>query len=209
MAIQYIVRATVVDIRQDTPGPHDMFLVDSNVWYWLTYSRASQADQPPYHYQTYDYPEYINRARAVGASLLRCELSLAELAHLIERTERDIWLRRSAPASGSPKEYRHNYPSERANVVAEIDAAWSQVKSLAKPLAVQVDESLADAALVRLQSQPLDAYDLFLIEAAARTGTLQFITDDGDFATVPGIIVFTSNHHLIRTAQAQGRLVQR
>ena len=40
MAINLTVQATVVDIRSDTPKPYDTFLVDSNVWYWLTYIRA-------------------------------------------------------------------------------------------------------------------------------------------------------------------------
>jgi hypothetical protein len=39
MAINYTVQAEVVDISADTPKTEDAFLVDTNVWYWLTYSR--------------------------------------------------------------------------------------------------------------------------------------------------------------------------
>lgn len=36
MSVNYTIRADVVDIRQDHPKPDDVFLVDTNVWYWLT-----------------------------------------------------------------------------------------------------------------------------------------------------------------------------
>ena len=51
MAINYTVQAEVVDISADTPKTEDAFLVDTNVWYWLTYSRASQSARPPAYYQ--------------------------------------------------------------------------------------------------------------------------------------------------------------
>jgi hypothetical protein len=34
------VRANVIDIQRDRPQTGDRFLVDTNVWYWLTYSRS-------------------------------------------------------------------------------------------------------------------------------------------------------------------------
>ena len=43
----------------------------------------------------------------------------------------------------------------------------------------------------------------------SREGMIQVITDDGDFATVPGIQVFTANRNVIQTAQTQGRLLNR
>jgi hypothetical protein len=40
-------------------------------------------------------------------------------------------------------------------------------------------------------------------------GVLQLITDDGDFATVPGIQVFTANRNVINAARSQGKLQTR
>ena len=207
MAVNYTIRADVVDIRQDVPKPDDVFLVDTNVWYWLTYTRASQAEQPPKNYQINDYPSYIGKAISAKIQLHRCGLSLAELAHLIERTEREIYSR-SNGALGS-KEYRHNHSTERANVVAEIQTAWSQVNTMAQTLDLQIDEQVTNAALSRLSSQPLDGYDLFILEAISKAGVVKVITDDGDFVTVPGIQIFTANHPVIKTAQSQGRLMTR
>ena len=93
MAIHYNIRADVIDIRNDIPKPEDTFLVDTNVWYRLTYTRASQADAPPKSYQASDYPSYIGKALSAKSNLRRCGLSLSEVAHLIEKTEREIFIR--------------------------------------------------------------------------------------------------------------------
>lgn len=207
MAVNYTIHADIVDIRQDMPKPDDVFLVDTNVWYWLTYTRASQADQPPKNYQINDYPSYIGKAISAKSKLHRCGLSLAELAHLIERTEREVYSR-SNGALGS-KEYRHNHSTERAHVVAEIQTAWSQVNTMAQTLDLQIDELATNAALSRLSTQLLDAYDLFILEAISKAGVVKVITDDGDFVTVPGIQVFTANYTVIRAAQAQAKLMNR
>jgi hypothetical protein len=79
MAINLTVNASVVDIRKpsvvdihsDTPSSSDIFLVDTNVWYWMTYQRASSGDQPPKSYQTNQYPSYISQALSMGSRLIR------------------------------------------------------------------------------------------------------------------------------------------
>ncbi len=201
MAVQYTIQAEVVDIRSDLPKKDDIFLVDTNVWYWLTYTKASTSSR---WYQVTDYPSYLAKACAAQALLLYCGLSLAELAHIIEKTEREIF-----SATLNPKEYRHNYPVERANVVAEVQAAWSQVISIAVSTDITVDESTTNASLVRFQTQPLDGYDLLILEAMDRGGTVKIITDDGDYVTVPGIQIFTANQNAIAAANNQSKLLVR
>ncbi|MBF0537928.1 MAG: hypothetical protein HQL03_06710 [Nitrospirae bacterium] len=61
----------------------------------------------------------------------------------------------------------------------------------------------------RLDTEQLDGYDLFIIEAMSRASITKVITDDGDFATVAGIEVFTANDNVINAAQSQGRLTTR
>lgn len=207
MAIDYSIHAEVVDIRSDIPKPGDAFFIDTNVWYGMTYDRASHADQPPKPYQIRDYPAYIGKARKAGARLCRCGLSLAELAHLIEKAEREIFFRTNGKIG--TKEFRHNRLAERTDVVEEAQTAWGQIKAIGAPIALLVDEMTTDAALTRFRTQPIDGYDLFLLEAIAKAGITQIITDDGDFATIPMIQVFTSNHNVIKAAQNQAKLVKR
>lgn len=77
---------------------------------------------------------------------------------------------------------------------------------MADPLAVTIDDMTATAALNRLQTEKLDGYDLFILESMKNHGVVQVITDDGDFATVSGIQVFTANRNVIAAAKDQGKL---
>ena len=207
MPINYNVRAEVIDLRSDTPRDDDMFLVDTNVWYWLTYTQASTYSM---QYQIRDYPAYIAKALATKCLLSYCGLSLSELAHNIEQTERRIFNSRSSiPNSVRAKEYRHNYPAERTKVVSEIEIAWSQVISIAASTDITINEALTNAALNRFKSQILDGYDLMIIEAMDKAGISQVITDDGDYVTVPGIKIFTANKNAIASAKSQGKLIVR
>lgn len=95
------------------------------------------------------------------------------------------------------------------NVVAEVQSAWSQVKALAVPVNLTVDDATTDAALNRFQTQAVDGYDLLLLEAISRAGAgkIKIITDDMDYAVVPDIQVFTSNNNVIQAANTQKKLL--
>jgi predicted nucleic acid-binding protein len=203
MAINYTVQAQVVDITADTPRADDVFLVDTNVWYWMTYPHATSFVSRP----SSEYPAYLNKALGANSKIHHSGLSLAELAHLIEKTEREIYEKAVGPIK--PKEYRHNIAGERSRVASEIQAAWGQVTTLADPLTVNIDAPTTAAALHRLQNEKIDGYDLFILESMKSHDVVQVITDDGDFATVPGIQVFTANRNVISAARNQGKLLTR
>jgi hypothetical protein len=203
MAINFSIQANVVDITVDVPKALDVFLVDTNVWYWMTYSNASSFVPS----QLSDYPGYINKALGQNSKIHHSGLSLAELSHLIEKTEREIYER--TVGNIKTKEYRHNISTERSRVTSEIKSVWGQVTSLADPLTVSIDALTASAALTRIQSEKVDGYDLFILESMKNHGVVQVITDDGDFSTVPGIHVFTANRNVISAARLQGKLIVR
>lgn len=207
MPINYVIQAEVFDIAADTPASADRFLVDTNVWFWMTYTNAGHGEPAWRAGVMTAYATYVNAAATVGADLRWTGLSFAELAHLIEKTERKIF--EGTHGATKPKEFRHNHPAERTQVGTEIQSAWSQVKTLAQAATVTIDEPTTDAALSRCLLQTVDGYDLFLLEAMNKDGMIQMITDDGDFATVPGIQVFTANRNVLAAAQAQGKLATR
>ncbi|HDR9174198.1 TPA: PIN domain-containing protein [Burkholderia vietnamiensis] len=207
MAVNLTIAAEVVDITRDRPQPNDVFFVDTNVWYWLTYSKASACGAR--HYQVTSYPNYTNNALSAGSTIYQSGLSLAELTHLIEKSERDIYQLANSALQITAKEYRHNYPNERANVSSEIQVACSQVASLGSPLSITIDGPTSSACLARVPTEAVDGYDLFILESMRANGITQVITDDGDFATIPGIRVFTANRNVVQTARAQNRLIVR
>lgn len=121
MTINLTVRAEVIDVRTDTPQPSDTLFVDTNVWLWQTYglppesnlNRARRAEQ-----KLRLYTRYLNAALVRGVQLKYCGLILSELAHVIEKTEFDIFKRSNRVDLLSAKAYRHNYPDEHAMVAS-------------------------------------------------------------------------------------------
>ena len=207
MSINYSVQAEVIDIRTDFPKKDDVFYVDTNVWYWLTYTRASQADRPPAPYQIKDYPEYVNRVLSTNAFLKRSTFSLGELAYRIEMTEYDIYVKNNAEVP--KKEFRHNCIGERKAVTAEIETAWGQINQMSGLVGGGVDDVLATAAIEQINMFPIDAYDACVLNLLRKKECVNIITDDGDFASVPGIKVFTANASVLAAAQNQKKLIQR
>lgn len=206
MTVNLVVQAEVIDLQSDRPRIDDLFLVDTNVWFWLTYANAGYArGADPNKIRAYS--NYLRSALSKGATLTYSGLILAELTHIIEKTEREIYMQAHAPLK--PKEYRHNLPHERNRVVAEVQGAWSQVEAIAAPANLTINDTTTNAALTRFQTQAVDGYDLLILEAASRERLTQFITDDMDYVTVPGIQVFTANPTSIQSANNQGKLIVR
>lgn len=208
MTVTLNVQAEIIGIRTDTPQPGDIFFVDTNVWLWQTYPNATTSFSSSIKKSRY-YTAYLSAALSNGATLTYSGLILSELAHVIEKTERDIYSRSYGAIQA--KEYRHNLTLERAKVVAEVQAAWSQVEAIAVPVDLTIDEATTNAALTRFQTQALDGYDLLMLEGISRAGAgqVKIITDDMDYAVVPEIQVFTSNNSVIQSAIAQNKLLVR
>jgi predicted nucleic acid-binding protein len=204
MPINYTIAADIVDIHKDTPSKDDAFFIDTNVWYWMTYTKASAKS-----YQTHDYQKYVNSLLAAGSKAFYNGLSLAEIAHQIEKTELAIFNRSKTSLEINLKEFRHNHILERNKVVGEIETAWAQVKSMAEFLELTIDALITDSSLNRLKTQKVDGYDLFFLELMAQHHITQILTDDGDFATIPGIKMFTSNINVINAARQQNKLLNR
>jgi hypothetical protein len=207
MPPRYTVRAQVIDIRTDTPRPDDAFLVDTNVLYWTIYSGAGALAGSATPAQMSSYSAYFWQGIGAGATAYRTGVCLAELTHLIEQNERDAYA--TGVASVSTKQYRHNLSSERTRVVGEIQKVWAKVKLHSQSLTLLMDDATSDAVLLRLSTQPVDGFDLFLLEAMSTADVNQVLTDDGDFCTVPGLQVFTANPRVIAAARSAGLLVVR
>jgi len=207
MTINLNIQAEIIHLCYDTPQQQDIFLVDTNVWLWQTYSQIASARTIK---KIQAYTPYIKKARTHGATLVYSGLIFAELTHVIEKTELSIYNERTK-SKLTQKEYRHNYPKERDNVIAAVESAWKQVESLAIPIDLTVNDQTTHAALSRFQRQALDGYDLLLLEAISQSGSgqIKVITDDMDYSVVPNIQVFTNNGLVIQQATQQRKLLVR
>ena len=152
-------------------------------------------------------PELRQAGTRAQAKLLRCGLSLCELAHQIEQAEFEVF--QQGHPNEKAKEFRHNYALERRSVATSLLAAWRIIKSMAGPLDLTVDDRATDAAMATFESQLLDGYDLLFVHAMSTAGINQVLTDDGDYCTVPGLQLFTANRQVIEASRAQGKLLTR
>ncbi|MCG9890340.1 MAG: hypothetical protein MH252_04630 [Thermosynechococcaceae cyanobacterium MS004] len=210
MSVNLDIQAEVVDIKSDVPQHSDIFLIDTNVWLWQTYPNAGTGQRNA-QAKILDYGAYLKVARQNGSMLAYSGLILAELAHVIETTEYTIYKTRNSLSSLKIKEFRHNLTVERANVVNLVKSAWTQVKNLAVPVEITINDLTTDLALSRFQTQALDGYDLLILESISKAdpGQIKIITDDMDYTVVPGIQVFTTNYLALQEATAKGKLLVR
>ncbi|HCM6912316.1 PIN domain-containing protein [Klebsiella aerogenes] len=201
MAFSGTILADVYDIGNYTPKEHDVFLVDTNVWYWMTYSKGIPANRQYLN----AYNSFINLSLTNNSTLFHSGLSLAELAHIIEGTERKIHegiLRKSIQT----KEFRHDYSKERSAAMKEVETSWLQVKSLAQQVELNICNETTDSCLSNMQTNTLDGYDLMIHECMKNHQITNIITDDGDYTSVPGINVFTCNKNVISAARSQKKI---
>jgi len=210
----FSVNAVVVDLRNDQPRNTDKFLIDSNVLYWFGYTRSTQDPKLGQSRITLigEYTKYINIAIKLKSVLYKATLSFAEVAHIIEGTERRIFSKKQGLKTEiETKRFRHDYPTSRQGVVIEIQNTWSMIDSITKnnTLDVTVDTPLITKSLQRIQTEAVDGYDCFMIEALLASGITQVITDDADFGQVAGLTIFTANNKLLTEAHNQNKLIQR
>ena len=69
--------------------------------------------------------------------------------------------------------------------------------------------TIRSRTLLRFATQPVDGFDLFLLEGMSRAGITQVLTDDGDYSTVPGLEVFTANPRVLAAARSASLLLVR
>lgn len=203
------VRARIVDIRSDQPTPDDRILLDTNVLTWIVGCRSGQGTPQPQarHYQLYNYPRYVTDALRAKAILYRCGVSFTELAHHIERTEFHYFLRRFPHTS--QKNFRHGHPKQRQAVTTQIHAAWNTVKSFTEPIGTTMSDATITSVCRQLHSMAIGPFDLILLESMRDAGLSQLLSDDSDFATVDGLMLFTANPVILNAAKAQGKLLLR
>ncbi|WP_228371224.1 hypothetical protein [Trichormus azollae] len=113
MAINITIQADVIDIRNDNPQKSDIFLVETNLWFWQTYTNLGFNAKPDQLKKIRSYSKYLNLALSNEATLTYSALTLAELSHIFEKTEYKIYIKSNGYLAIT--KYRHNYPAERAN----------------------------------------------------------------------------------------------
>ncbi len=208
MAFEDHISAFVVNIRKDVPKSTDTFFVDTNVWYNYATSFTSLSNS----YQSKYYPAYLSKMHNAKSKIFRSELILVELSNVIEKSLYKIFLEENSlsPDNLSLKEFRYDYPEERGNFIDDLCLSWDSVRDISESFDSVIDESVSKFIIKEVFNSYLDGYDLLYLDLIEKNMDKSCIlTDDKDFATVPGITVFTANNKIIDAAKKKGLFVVR
>lgn len=69
MPVNLNFQASVIDIKNDIPQKQDIFIVDTNVWFWETYNDAAFSIRSRDRYKLIDYSNYLIQAFENEATL--------------------------------------------------------------------------------------------------------------------------------------------
>jgi PIN domain nuclease of toxin-antitoxin system len=199
MAESLEVKADVIDIRRSKPINPTRIMVDSQVWFWLFYSKASIKATA---YQAIEYPKFIKTMLDAKSEFLASQFSYFEILHNIEKTEAFIKSKRTPQ-----KVFRHQFPTARVAIIEETDATWASVAEMAKVVYNNLDAETLKRMRTKSHACLVDGYDYILIDAIESSGLSSVLTDDSDICTVAGLTVYTANPKAIVAATNQGRLI--
>lgn len=189
----------IFDISRTTPDQEDKYFLDTNVWYWLTYcgSKKFYSTRKPAPYQLKIYPNFVEKIQDEGAKIFHCPLTYTELANIIETAEYEEYLsKHSAIAKITKKEFR-NIPTERKNVIKEIDTAWKAISSMSECLKLEIDNETINATHNFLSTSVLDSYDALFIHFMKAHNIRMLVSDDIDMASAEIDQFFTANRKVL------------
>lgn len=203
MAVNFSVRSQVIDLRNDHPQRNDVYLIDTNAWIWMSYTRSSLIKES---YQLEDYPTYIDKIIEAGAKIYRTSINLIEISSVIEKTEFNIFkINNNLSEKFSLKEFRHN--TDTKGVTLEIESAWEQICAVSSHLDINLDLVSSGKLMELIKTETVDGYDRALLLAVMEKQNIRIISDDSDFSTVPWITLHTANPTVVTKALRRQKLL--
>ena len=194
--------ANVVNLTTLMPSPGMTFGLDTNIVYWLGYSRATSIDSS-IRTRLRPYSAFIAKAVGAGAKFCCTPLNLIEAIHRIERVECKL-------AGLKPSELKNfrRSQSNRDNIGNEIDSLWATTTRLAQVWPASLTASDIPSLLANQRNAQMDAYDLAIVGCYASAGVRMVISHDHDLGTYDGaIVVVTANQECLAAAVSEGRLL--
>lgn len=201
-----MVKANVYDISKLTESDiniDESFAVDTNVLFWMHYSRASYGAR---EYQLTEYPRLISMLSDLDVECLTTVYNISELLHIIERTEFTIYKDTNNRSLGI-KKFR-NIIEERMKVKDELSSVYMQLEDFYRFVTFPLDSGVSNEFISQLLEHTCDNFDFSILTYLDEMNIKNVITDDIDFITYKkGINVFTANKTAIRLAKEHNLLM--
>lgn len=212
------VKASVYDIRKGTPLPDALFC-DTNILYWVFYPSFGTLQlaggATPSVNQAKEYPKWIKWVMKSGKNLCVCNGTIAEIVKTMEYAELEtLWVTDPSHSSNDRfdarrfKSARYQYlnmlESVRKRICTHLASLRKHVRVMADP---RSPETAVDTYLVDWSVCAGDFPDSVAVSIAKQHGIPQIVTDDQDFLTMEGVIVYTANVQAIADATRAGKML--
>lgn len=185
-------KAKVFDIRNINIDSLNkgIYAVDTNVLYWMHYSRCYGAP-----YQLSIYPDFIAGLLDKGCTLVTTIYNITELLNLIEKQEYEIFKLHNQNIT--KKQFRY-LEQERLNVKKELDSVYSQIKTIYQIKEFNVNINQVNEFVNNFDKHKCDNFDYIIIKFLIQNGINNIIGDDYDFLSMENINIFTANRKACR-----------
>lgn len=200
-----VTKANVIDIRHINTNLIDkknIFALDTNILYWMHYSRSSLARNVGYQLTT--YPNFISDLLMNGNKLVTTIYNITELIYIIERNEFDIY--RLANSTISKKGFRDVLPA-RIGVKNELETVMLQIKEIYEVMEFNIDILGIDDFMSDFSNHNCDDFDYLIIKNLLKNGISSIISDDSDLVTMENLMLFTANENIVNKAMGANLLV--
>ena len=199
----YSTKARVYDINtlDTTKIKNNVFVIDTNVLYWMHYSRCHIVDK--IGNQTIIYPRFIKDLISNNNKVVTSSCNISELVNLIEKKEHEIY--KNTNSSITKKHFR-SLSSERIKVKSELESVLLQVKSIYDIQDLFFKSSEIESFVSEFENHKCDSIDFIVINHVINNGLINFVTDDLDYITIDNLNVYTANANAINLAKTDGNL---
>ena len=200
-----VPKADVYDLnnyKNEDLKSEEVFALDTNVLYWMHYTRCVQADHLTY--QVNKYPNFISDLVEKGIKLVTTIYNITELLYIIENHEYKIY--KLTDPGIKKKEFR-DILAERLKVKSELDTVLSQIKELYDIKKFNIEILGIDSYITDFGNHNCDDFDYLIIKYLKENGIKNMITDDRDYISVDGITLFTANSKTISIASTNNLLI--
>ena len=183
---------TVKDITTDTPvNNKKKYFLDTNVLFWCCYPRIGLVSPKDASRYT-PYINYVSKIKKNLNPIYTSSLNISEMINLIERKEFELFQSLPGSMGYNKKDYRAE-EAKRLFIQSNTQTALINATDLCQIIDCPVNYDKIDEFVKDLTSHRCDVFDYLFLNVCKEQEITDIVTDDGDFLTVPGITLYTSN----------------
>lgn len=170
------------------------FLIDTNIWYFMTYPNAYFQDDGAIA-KGDKYSQFVSKLKNNSNKLFFSMINYSELINIIERNEYKIYceLNNKVNTQYSRKKYRREHRDE---YFGTMDNVLKQVENISDNDGFS--QKLENIGIREVEKEfketLLDPSDVLNLLLSKRNNILNILTDDMDFCSTKGMKIFTANH---------------